>query len=64
MIGYLAGLVLLSWLGSFGGSGAVPAPWDTLLAAVFALAVYAVAVRVGRARPAAHHTDESHRPIG
>ncbi|MEV4738964.1 APC family permease [Streptomyces sp. NPDC049555] len=44
---YLSGLTLLSWLGTFKGSGRLPAPYDSLAVAAFALAVFFWAVRSG-----------------
>jgi amino acid transporter len=54
LIAYLLGLILLSWLGSFKGSGDVPAPYDSILVGALALVVFAVAVRAGRAQMAAN----------
>jgi amino acid transporter len=48
LVGYLLALTLLSWLGSFTGSGYLPAPYDSLIAGVLALAVFGQAVRSGR----------------
>jgi amino acid transporter len=45
LVVHLLVLTLLSWLGSFGGSGRLPAPYDTLVVAVVALAVFVWAVR-------------------
>ncbi len=45
LVVHLAVLTLLSWLGSFGGSGYLPAPYDTVTVGVVALAVFAWAVR-------------------
>jgi amino acid transporter len=47
LVVHLAALTLLSWLGSFGGSGDLPAPYDSLAVAAVALAVFAWAVRSG-----------------
>ncbi|WP_425281973.1 APC family permease [Streptomyces albofaciens] len=47
LVVYLGALTVLSWLGSFGGSGRLPAPYDSLTVAVFALAVFFWAVRSG-----------------
>ncbi|GAA0399475.1 APC family permease [Streptomyces luteireticuli] len=44
---YLSGLTLLSWLGTFKGSGRLPAPYDSLTVALFALGVFFWAVRSG-----------------
>ncbi|GAA2894649.1 APC family permease [Streptomyces mexicanus] len=47
LVVFLAVLTLLSWLGSFGGSARLPAPWDSLAVAAFAVAVFFWAVRSG-----------------
>ncbi len=47
LVVYLAVITVLSWLGSFGGSGHLGAPWDSVTVAVFALAVFWWAVRSG-----------------
>ncbi|MEU8828117.1 APC family permease [Streptomyces sp. NPDC048636] len=44
---HLAVLTLLSWLGTFGGSGRLPAPYDSLAVAALASAVFLWAVRSG-----------------
>ncbi|WP_345640194.1 APC family permease [Streptomyces tremellae] len=49
LVCYLAALTLLSWLGSFGGSGRLPAPYDSVTVALVALAVFGWAVRSGAA---------------
>ncbi|MET9359741.1 APC family permease [Streptomyces sp. NPDC006632] len=49
LVFHLAALTLLSWLGTFGGSGELPAPYDSLVVGVVALAVFVWAVRSGRA---------------
>ncbi|MFI9778545.1 APC family permease [Streptomyces sp. NPDC051956] len=46
---HLAALTLLSWLGTFGGSGHLPAPYDSVVVGVLALAVFVWAVRSGAA---------------
>jgi amino acid transporter len=53
LVGYLAALTLLSWLGSFKGAGYLAAPYDSLVVAALAVGVFALAVRAGRARLAA-----------
>lgn len=58
LVVYLAALTLLSWLGTFSGSGRLPAPWDTVTVAVLALLVYVWAVRSGRAHMASTPTGE------
>jgi amino acid transporter len=45
LVGHLVLLTLLSWLGSFKGAEVIPAPWDTIVVAVVALAVFPLAVR-------------------
>ncbi|MFD7924075.1 APC family permease [Streptomyces sp. NPDC059740] len=44
---HLLALTLLSWVGSFGGRGWLPAPWDSVAVAVLALAVFGWAVTSG-----------------
>ncbi len=58
LVVYLLALTALSWLGTFKGSGHLPAPYDSLTVAAVALAVFFWAVRSGvgqltAARPAA-----------
>ncbi|MEV5240827.1 APC family permease [Streptomyces cinnamoneus] len=47
LVVYLAVLTLLSWLGTFEGSGRLPAPYDSLTVAAVTAAVYFWAVRSG-----------------
>jgi amino acid transporter len=47
LVVYLAGITVLSALGSFDGAGLLPAPWDSVVVAVFALAIYSWGVRSG-----------------
>ncbi|MEU2225411.1 APC family permease [Streptomyces sp. NPDC018347] len=47
LLGYLVWLLLLSALGTFGGSGVIPAPWDTVLVALCALGTYRWGVSSG-----------------
>jgi hypothetical protein len=57
LVGYLAALLLVSFLGSFGsGRDVIAAPWDTVLVAVLGAAAYALAVAAGRAHVAAAAT--------
>ncbi|MHC1561453.1 APC family permease [Actinomycetospora sp. C-140] len=51
LVVHLLVLTLLSGLGSFDGADLIPAPWDTLVVAVWALAVFPVAVRSGVREP-------------
>lgn len=39
VVPYLYGLVLISYLGSFGGKGVIPFGWDFLVVAIFSLAI-------------------------
>lgn len=47
LVAHLLVLTLLSGLGSFDGTGALGAPWDSVVVAVWALALFPVAVRSG-----------------
>ncbi len=47
LVVYLAVITVLSWLGSFKGSDRLPAPWDSVTVAVFALAIFVWAVGSG-----------------
>lgn len=49
LVAYLVALVAVSYIGStdFGGTNAVPAPWDSILVAAVALLLYAWAIREG-----------------
>jgi amino acid transporter len=58
IIVYLLGLTLLSGLGTFKGSGDVPAPYDSVLVAALALVIFTVAVRAGRSQMAANPPPE------
>ncbi|HLI19210.1 MAG TPA: APC family permease, partial [Rhodanobacteraceae bacterium] len=40
LIGFYALMMIVSWLGTFGGRGLIPSPWDSVLAAAIALFVY------------------------
>ena len=53
IVGYVAVLLLLSYLGSFGGRDELGAPWDTVVVALLGLATYFVAVRCGQRHLAA-----------
>lgn len=57
LVFHLAALTLLSWLGSFGGSGRLPAPYDTVAVGALALGVFAWAVRSGAAHLRTGATD-------
>lgn len=45
-----AALTPLSWLGTFGGSGRLPAPYDSVAVGALALGVFVWAVRSGADR--------------
>ncbi|MEV5481634.1 APC family permease [Streptomyces sioyaensis] len=47
LVVYLVALTVLSWLGTFEGSGRLPAPYDSITVAALALAVFFWAVRSG-----------------
>ncbi|MGR3931872.1 APC family permease [Streptomyces sp. BRA346] len=49
LVSHLAALTLLSWLGTFGGSGRLPAPYDTIAVGALAFGVFGWAVRSGAA---------------
>ena len=49
LVFHLAALTLLSWLGTFGGSGHLPAPYDSVVVAVLSFVVFGWAVRSGAA---------------
>lgn len=51
LVVYLLLLTLLSWLGSFGGSDRLPAPYDSVTVAVLSCALFVWAVRSGRGLP-------------
>ena len=44
---YYALLIVLSWLGSFGGRGSLAHPWDSLAVALVGLVVYHWGARSG-----------------
>ncbi len=47
LIGFYVLVLGMSWLGSFGGIGAIPQPWDSLAMALLALLVYHWGARTG-----------------
>ncbi|MFZ3067098.1 MAG: hypothetical protein WA253_02990, partial [Gammaproteobacteria bacterium] len=49
MLPYIGGLVLISYLGSFGGTKVIPFGWDFLVIGVFSLGILYLAV-LNRAR--------------
>jgi amino acid transporter len=60
LVGYLIAIGILSALGSkdFGGSGLIPAPYDSVIAAVIGLVAYLRGVRDGLRHLAAHPAPE------
>ncbi|KAE9798247.1 aspartate:proton symporter, partial [Escherichia coli] len=40
LIAFYALIMLFSWLGSFGGTGVIGHPWDTVVVAVMSLGIY------------------------
>lgn len=50
LVGYLLALTLLSGLGSFDGANLLPAPYDSVVVGLMAVAVYPLAVRFGVAQ--------------
>jgi amino acid transporter len=59
LVVYLLVLTLLSWLGSFKGSGHLRAPYDSLTVAVVSAAIFAWAVRAGRTLPDPEATESA-----
>nr|WP_033038572.1 APC family permease [Streptomyces monomycini] len=59
LVTYLAVLTVLSWLGSFGGAARLPAPYDSLAVAAFAVVIFFWAVRSG-----VRHLTESRTATG
>jgi hypothetical protein len=49
LVVYLVGLTVLSALGSFSGAHVLSAPWDSVVVAVFSLAIYLWGARSGTA---------------
>ncbi|WP_221505845.1 APC family permease [Streptomyces eurocidicus] len=56
LVVYLGALTLLSWLGTFKGSGRLPAPYDSVTVAVVTLGIFFWAVRSGTRQMFASHT--------
>jgi amino acid transporter len=54
LVGYLVLLLVLSAVGSFGGTGAIPAPWDSVVVGVVGLAAYLRGLVDGARHIAAH----------
>ncbi|VVC76973.1 Aspartate-proton symporter [Aquicella siphonis] len=45
LVPYLAGIIIMSYLGSFGGVGLIPFGWDFLVMALFSLIIFQLAVQ-------------------
>lgn len=45
LIPYLAGIIFLSYVGSFGGTGLIPFGWDFLVMGIFSLTIFRLAVK-------------------
>lgn len=45
---WMGGLIVIGWLGNYGGTGAIPGDWDIVVVALFSLAVYYYAVNTGQ----------------
>jgi amino acid transporter len=58
LVGYLLVLLLLSGIGSFGGAGLVPAPWDSVIVAVVGLVSFVLGVRAAERHLAVHPAPE------
>jgi len=66
LVVYLALVLVMSAIGSkdFGGTGAIPAPWDSAVVAVIALAAWLAGVRAGMRYLAAHPAPQAEaRPV-
>lgn len=40
LVFYNVSMFILSWLGTFGGNGWIPAPWDQILVALLSVVTY------------------------
>ena len=58
LVGYLVAILLLSGLGSFGGTGLIPAPWDSVIVAAIGLAGFVLGVRSALRHLAVHPAPE------
>lgn len=45
VIAYMAVMLVMSWLGSFGGHKVIPAPWDTVVVAAVSLVIYFIGLK-------------------
>lgn len=46
LVPYLSGLILISYLGSYGGKHFIPFGWDFLVIAIFSIVIFFIAIRV------------------
>jgi amino acid transporter len=58
IVGYLLAILLVSWLGSFGGTGLIVAPWDSVIVAVIGVAGFVLGVRSALRHLAVHPAHE------
>lgn len=49
LVAYLVGMTAFSAIGSFDGAALIPAPWDSVVVALFSLAIYGWGCRAGTA---------------
>jgi hypothetical protein len=63
LVGYLVAILVMSVIGSrdFGGTNAIPAPWDTIVVAVIGAAAYVAGVRAGTQHLAIHPAPEPYQ---
>jgi amino acid transporter len=54
LVGYLVAILIMSAIGSFGGTDSIPAPWDSVVVAVIGVAAFFGGVRAARHHLAAH----------
>ena len=54
LVGYLLAVLLMSGIGSFGGTGLVPAPWDSVVIGVVGLVAFLAGVRAAEHHLARH----------
>ncbi|MCL6596281.1 MAG: amino acid permease [Firmicutes bacterium] len=49
LVGFLVAIGIVSYIGSFGGTGLIPSPWDEILVAALGLGAFYVGVAQGKA---------------
>jgi peptidoglycan/LPS O-acetylase OafA/YrhL len=63
LVVYLLAILLMSGIGSFGGTKTIPAPWDSVIVAVIGLAAFFRGVHDARRHLAGHPPPEpEHHP--